>query len=112
MTTQATTTSVTLSRDSNQALGIGQFAINFMNGSIGEPDEAMLNRAFGIGQLFAGSYRAPRNVMRDGHADRRFDLLGCRPKHRPVGCRRADGAMDDVIDSVGLEAKHKPQHRQ
>ncbi len=44
MTTQATTTSVSLSRDSNQALGIGQFAINFMNGSIGEPDEAVLVR--------------------------------------------------------------------
>ncbi|MCZ6659208.1 MAG: MmgE/PrpD family protein, partial [Gammaproteobacteria bacterium] len=44
MTTQATTTSVTLSRSTNQALGIGQFAINFMNGSIGEPDAAMLDR--------------------------------------------------------------------
>ena len=44
MTLQATETSVTLARDSNQALGIGQFAIKFMNGSVGEPDEAVLNR--------------------------------------------------------------------
>ena len=44
MTTQATTTSIKIARDSNQALGIGQFAINFMNGSIGEPDEAILDR--------------------------------------------------------------------
>ena len=44
MTTQATTTSVTLSRDSNQALGIGEFAINFIDGSIGEPDQAVFDR--------------------------------------------------------------------
>ncbi len=44
MTTQATTMSVTLSRDSNQALGIGEFAVNFMNGSIGEPDQAVFDR--------------------------------------------------------------------
>ncbi|MCZ6611657.1 MAG: MmgE/PrpD family protein [Planctomycetota bacterium] len=44
MTIPFTGTSTTLARDSNQALGIGEFAINFMNGSIGEPDEAVLNR--------------------------------------------------------------------
>ncbi len=44
MTTQATTTSVTLSRDTNQALGIGEFAIDFMDASIGELDQAVLDR--------------------------------------------------------------------
>ena len=44
MTTQAATTSVTLSRDSNQALGIGKFAVNFMDGSIGEPGQAVFDR--------------------------------------------------------------------
>ena len=38
-------TSVTLSRDSNQALGLGQFAIDFMNGSLGEgPNGRVLER--------------------------------------------------------------------
>ena len=35
---------MTLSRESNQALGIGEFAVNFMNGSIGEPDRAVFDR--------------------------------------------------------------------
>jgi 2-methylcitrate dehydratase len=38
-------TSVTLSRDSNQALGIGQFAIDFLSGSLGPgPSASVLNR--------------------------------------------------------------------
>ncbi len=37
--------SVKLDRNSNQALGIGQFAVDFMNGSLGPgPSEAVLNR--------------------------------------------------------------------
>ncbi len=44
MTTQATTTSVKIARDSNQALGIGEFAVNFMDGSIGDPGQAVLDR--------------------------------------------------------------------
>ncbi|MCZ6837160.1 MAG: MmgE/PrpD family protein [Planctomycetota bacterium] len=36
-------TAVTLSRDSNQALGIGQFAFDFMNG-MGEPDQSVLEK--------------------------------------------------------------------
>ena len=36
---------VTLSRDSNQALGIGQFAIDFMSGKLGAgPSEKVLER--------------------------------------------------------------------
>ncbi len=38
------TTSVTLGRDTNQALGIGQFACDFMSGRIGEPSESVLLR--------------------------------------------------------------------
>lgn len=37
--------SVNLDRNTNQALGIGQFAVDFMNGSLGPgPSEAVLNR--------------------------------------------------------------------
>ncbi len=37
--------SVSLDRNTNQALGIGQFAVDFMNGSLGPgPSEAVLNR--------------------------------------------------------------------
>lgn len=35
---------IVLSADSNQALGIGRFAIDFMNGSLGQPDAAVLER--------------------------------------------------------------------
>jgi 2-methylcitrate dehydratase len=42
MTTAATDTAVTLARDTNQAHGIGQFAVDFLGGSLGEPDRAVL----------------------------------------------------------------------
>jgi 2-methylcitrate dehydratase len=32
---------VTLSRDSNQALGLGRYAVDFLGGSLGEPDESV-----------------------------------------------------------------------
>ena len=44
MTTTATETSVTLPRDSNQALGIGQFAVDFMRGGVGTPGRAVVDR--------------------------------------------------------------------
>ncbi|RMD61045.1 MAG: hypothetical protein D6824_08505, partial [Planctomycetota bacterium] len=34
----------TLPADSNQALGLARFAIDFFNGRLGEPDEAVLDR--------------------------------------------------------------------
>lgn len=40
----ASTTAVTLPRNSNQALGIGQFACDFMSGKIGKPAQAVLDR--------------------------------------------------------------------
>ena len=43
--TTATETFVTLPKNSNQALGIGIFAIDFMNKSIGEPSKTVLDRS-------------------------------------------------------------------
>jgi 2-methylcitrate dehydratase len=37
-------TAVLLPRDSNQALGIGQFAVDFMSGRIGQPSQAVFDR--------------------------------------------------------------------
>lgn len=37
-------TAIVLRRDSNQALGIGQFACDFMSSKIGKPDQAVLDR--------------------------------------------------------------------
>ncbi len=37
-------TAVLLPRDSNQALGIGRFAVDFMSGKIGKPSQAVLDR--------------------------------------------------------------------
>lgn len=40
----STGTTVTLARNSNQALGIGQFAVDFMAGRIGKPADSVLER--------------------------------------------------------------------
>ncbi len=37
-------TSVSLPRNTNQALGIGQFAVDFMSGKLGKPDQAVIDR--------------------------------------------------------------------
>ena len=42
--TTATETFVTLSKNSNQALGIGRFAIDFINKAIGDPSKIVLDR--------------------------------------------------------------------
>lgn len=42
--TTSTDTSVTLSKNSNQALGIGQFAVDFINGSFGDPSKTVFGR--------------------------------------------------------------------
>lgn len=42
--TTATETFVTLPKNSNQALGIGKFAIDFLNNSIGEPSQSVIDR--------------------------------------------------------------------
>ncbi len=44
MTVTATETTITLGRDSNQALGIGRFACDFMSGTIGAPSTGVENR--------------------------------------------------------------------
>ena len=44
MTTTASRTAITLSRFENQALGLGRYAVDFMNGALGEPGTAALDR--------------------------------------------------------------------
>ncbi len=73
MTTAAPTdTTVTLARNSNQALGIGQFAVDFISGKLGEPGEAVVERTrqfftdsvlCGLSAIAMGT-NAPR-VLRD-----------------------------------------------
>jgi len=52
MTGTATKASVTLARNTNQALGIGQFACDFLSGSIGMPDDSVEHRTI---QFFVDS---------------------------------------------------------
>ena len=72
----ASDTSVTLPADSNQALGIGRFAVDFMSGKIGEPDASVLKRVelfhtdatlCGLSALALG-VNAPR-ILRDEALD-------------------------------------------
>jgi 2-methylcitrate dehydratase len=44
MTTTASETTVHLGRDTNQALGIGLFAVEFMTGGLGQPDASVAGR--------------------------------------------------------------------
>ncbi len=44
MTATSTATTVTLPRDTNQALGIGRFAVDFMSGRLGEPAPAVFEQ--------------------------------------------------------------------
>ncbi|MCA9290029.1 MAG: MmgE/PrpD family protein [Phycisphaerales bacterium] len=44
MASTTSATSTTLPRTSNQALGIGTFAVEFMSGRVGEPDASVLDR--------------------------------------------------------------------
>ncbi len=44
MTTVSSNTAITLPRNENQALGIGRFAVDFMDGKLGEPGTAALDR--------------------------------------------------------------------
>jgi 2-methylcitrate dehydratase len=44
MTTTRTDSAVNLARDTNQALGIGQFAVDFINNNLGQPDAAVRTR--------------------------------------------------------------------
>ena len=52
MTSSTSATSVTLSRNSNQALGIGEYAVDFMNGSLAEPAPEVVARTI---QFFTDS---------------------------------------------------------
>lgn len=56
MTASTSKTSITLARTSNQALGIGQFAVDFMQGVLGEPDDAVWERTelFNLDAMLCG----------------------------------------------------------
>lgn len=59
--------------------------------------------ALGIRELLASADRTERDVVGDDHADRGLDLLGLGPEHRTEDRRRCNGAVDDMVNLVGLE---------
>ena len=63
-------------------------------------------RALRIGQLLASTNRAPRNVMRDSHANRALNLFSRCAKHCAIHRRRRDRAVDHMIDLVSLQREH------
>ena len=72
MSATSTAATVTLARDTNQAAGIAEFALSFMRGEIGSPDQSVVDRTIqfftdsvlcGISALSLGT-NAPR-VLRD-----------------------------------------------
>ncbi len=120
MTGTATSEStVTLSRDSNQALGIGHFAVDFMSGAIGEPDQAALDRTLmlftdsivcGISAIALGT-NAPRVLRAEALEYEQPDgvpILGSAARLAPEKAIAADCAAVREWDANGTNFGYNP----
>ena len=116
-------THTVLPADSNQALGIGQFACDFMSGKIGEPAPAVLERTnlFHVDATFCGisaialGTNAPR-VLREeamdyGDASNKegATLLGSRVRCAPEKAVVANSAAVREWDSNGTNFGYNPR---
>lgn len=121
MTTATAATFVTLPRDSNQALGIGRFAVDFMSGKLGEPSPAVLNRTLlfhtdavlcGISAIALGT-NAPR-VLREEALEYERSAGGATifGSNRPVAPEKAIVANSAAVrewDSNGTNFGYNPK---
>ena len=63
-------------------------------------------RALGITELLASANGAPRNVMRNHHADGTLNLFRRRAHHRTPRGRTGNRAVHHMVNLVGLETEH------
>src|SRR5262245_43164950 len=112
MPTAAAATTVSLPRNSNQALGLGRFAVDFMSGRLGDPATAVLERTelFHIDSVVCGvsaialGTNAPTLLRREALAYRRDDgvpFFGSTVKVAPEKAIVANAAAVREWDSNG-----------
>jgi 2-methylcitrate dehydratase len=122
MTVASTTaTAITLPADTNQALGLGEFAVDFMSGSIGEPGHAVRKRTeqffqdsvlCGVSALALGT-NAP-TVLRDEAHDYPKDdgatVFGSTTRVWPEKAILANCSAVREWDSNGTNFGYRPEH--
>lgn len=115
-----TNTYTRLEKTSNQARGIGQYAVDFLAGRLGEPDAAVLERveqfhldsiACAIAALASGS-GAPRILREEalGYVDPRgVPLLGCPTLVSPEKAVLANCSAVRELDANGTNFGYNPR---
>src|SRR3954468_1668395 len=114
-------TYLTLPRDSNQARGIAQYAIDFLAGKLGKPSEAVLKRlelfhldsvACGISALGC-SLNAPRvlrqEALRYEHVRPAAGLLGSRTRVAAEKAVLANCSAVRELDANGTNFGYNPR---
>ena len=119
MSATATDRTLTLGRDTNQALGIGQFACDFMSGAIGSPDTSVQDRTiqFFVDSVLCGlsaiamQTNAPR-VLReeaiDYARDRGATIFGDNTSVSPEKAIAANASAVREWDSNGTNFGYNP----
>ncbi len=119
MTATATDTTVTLARDTNQAIGIGQFACDFMSGVIGTPNTSVRQRTiqFFVDSVLCGlsaiamQTNAPRVLREEAREYLRDDgaaMFGCGSTMAPEKAIAANAAAVREWDSNGTNFGFNP----
>ncbi|MCH2135382.1 MAG: MmgE/PrpD family protein [Phycisphaerales bacterium] len=119
MSAIATETTITLPRDSNQALGIGQFACDWMSGKLGTPDESVKHRTvqFFVDSVLCGlsalamQTNAPTVLRDEAHAYPRTGGATCFGSSTTVAPEKAIAANASAVrewDSNGTNFGYNP----
>ncbi|MEE3001793.1 MAG: MmgE/PrpD family protein [Planctomycetota bacterium] len=120
MTATDTTSSITLPRDSNQALGIGQYACDFMAGRIGTPGDVVAARTtmFFTDSVLCGlsalacRTNAPTILRNEAHEYPRDDGACCLGSTARVSPEKAIAANASAVrewDSNGTNFGYNPE---
>ena len=114
------TTTVSLLKDSNQALGIGEFAVRFMNKEIGEPSQSVIDRTtlFFTDAVLCGlsavavKTNAPtilREEALDYPCEQGATVFGSSVKVRPEKAALANASAVREWDSNGTNFGYNPE---
>ena len=120
MTTTDTTSSITLPRDSNQAIGIGRYACEFMSGRIGTPGDVVAARTtmFFTDSILCGlsalacRTNAPTILRDEAHEYPRDDGACCLGSTERVSPEKAIAANTSAVrewDSNGTNFGYNPE---
>jgi 2-methylcitrate dehydratase len=119
MTATATATAITLPRDSNQAIGIGRYAIDFMSGTIGTPCKSVEQRTtqFLVDSVLCGisaialQTNAPRVLREEALTYRQpggATMFGCTTRLAPEKAILANASAVREWDSNGTNFGFNP----